>query len=43
MGVPAHDFPPYKTLNDYFAKREADGTTQQVHDLSTADEPHPIR
>ncbi|WTX10069.1 IS5 family transposase [Streptomyces canus] len=28
-----HDFPPYKTVYDYFAKWEADGTTQQVHDL----------
>ncbi|MFE5191600.1 transposase [Streptomyces sp. NPDC056628] len=28
-----HDFPPYKTVYDYNAKWEADGTTQQVHDL----------
>jgi transposase len=28
-----HDFPPYKTVYDYYAKWEADGTTQQVHDL----------
>lgn len=28
-----HDFPPYKTVYDYYAKRESDGTTQQVHDL----------
>ncbi|GAU71417.1 putative transposase [Streptomyces sp. NBRC 110611] len=28
-----HDFPPYKTVYDYYAKRETDGTTQQVHDL----------
>ncbi|MET9116712.1 IS5 family transposase [Streptomyces longwoodensis] len=28
-----HDFPPYKTACDYYAKWEADGTTQQVHDL----------
>ncbi|MGC0327038.1 transposase [Streptomyces sp. SAI-170] len=27
------DFPPYKTVYDYYAKWEADGTTQQVHDL----------
>ncbi|MEV7740066.1 transposase [Streptomyces sp. NPDC088921] len=25
-----HDFPPYKTVYDYYAKWEADGTTQQV-------------
>jgi transposase len=30
---PPHDFPPYKTVYDYHAKWEADGTTQQVHDL----------
>ncbi|MFF5551591.1 transposase [Streptomyces olivaceoviridis] len=29
-----HDFPPYKTVYDYYAKWEADGTTQQAHDLS---------
>ncbi|MFC5241135.1 transposase [Streptomyces atrovirens] len=28
-----HDFPPYKTVYGYYAKWEADGTTQQVHDL----------
>ncbi|WP_308402783.1 RICIN domain-containing protein, partial [Streptomyces sp. AC550_RSS872] len=28
-----HDFPPFKTVYDYYAKSEADGTTQQVHDL----------
>ncbi|MFF8506258.1 IS5 family transposase [Streptomyces anulatus] len=28
-----HDFPPCKTVYDYYAKWEADGTTQQVHDL----------
>lgn len=28
-----HDFPPHKTVYDYYAKWEADGTTQQVHDL----------
>ncbi|MGW3399867.1 IS5 family transposase [Streptomyces hydrogenans] len=28
-----HDFPPFKTGYDYFAKWEADGTTEQVHDL----------
>ncbi len=28
-----HDFPPYKTVYDYYAKWEIDGTTQQVHDL----------
>jgi transposase len=25
--------PPYKTVYDYYAKWEADGTTEQVHDL----------
>ncbi|WP_433455397.1 IS5 family transposase [Streptomyces sp. CA-142005] len=30
---PPHDFPPYKTVYDYYAKWEADGTTEQVHDL----------
>ncbi len=37
IGIPweylPHDFPPYKTVYDYYAKWEADGTTQQVHDL----------
>ncbi len=28
-----HDFPPCKTVYDYYVKWEADGTTQQVHDL----------
>ncbi|MCX5328354.1 transposase [Streptomyces sp. NBC_00140] len=28
-----HDFPPYKTAYDYYAKWEVDGTTQRVHDL----------
>lgn len=28
-----HDFPPYKTVYDYYAKWEADGTTKMVHDL----------
>ncbi|MEV6002851.1 IS5 family transposase [Streptomyces griseomycini] len=28
-----HDFPPYRTVHDYYAKWEADGTTRQVHDL----------
>lgn len=28
-----HDFPPRKTVYDNYAKWEADGTTQQVHDL----------
>jgi transposase len=28
-----YDFPPYKTVYDYYAKWEADGATQQVHDL----------
>ncbi|MFD3518345.1 IS5 family transposase [Streptomyces sp. NPDC058657] len=28
-----HDFPPYKTVYDYYAKWDAHGTTQQVHDL----------
>jgi len=28
-----HDFPPYKTVYDYYAKWEADGTTEQIHDL----------
>ncbi|MER6434560.1 hypothetical protein ABT272_44370 [Streptomyces sp900105245] len=29
----AHDFPQYRSVYDYYAKWEADGTTQQVHDL----------
>jgi transposase len=28
-----HDFPPFKTVYDCYAKWEADGTTEQVHDL----------
>lgn len=28
-----HDFPPYKTVFDYYAKWEKDGTTQALHDL----------
>ncbi|MFI1976886.1 IS5 family transposase [Streptomyces wedmorensis] len=28
-----HDFPPFKTVYDYYAKWQADGTTEQVHDL----------
>ncbi|MFI9848548.1 transposase, partial [Nonomuraea sp. NPDC051941] len=28
-----HDFPPCKTVYDYYAKWEADGTTQRLHDL----------
>jgi transposase len=28
-----HDFPPCKTVYDYYAKWEADGTTRQVHDM----------
>ncbi|WP_369229348.1 IS5 family transposase [Streptomyces sp. R21] len=31
-----HDFPPYKTVYDYYAKWEVDGTTQRVHDLLRA-------
>ncbi|MFF3057401.1 transposase [Streptomyces sp. NPDC057909] len=31
-----HDFPPYKTVYDYYAKWEADSTTEQVHDLLRA-------
>ncbi|MBT2369397.1 transposase [Streptomyces sp. ISL-10] len=27
------DFPPYKTVYACYAQWEADGTTQQVHDL----------
>lgn len=27
-----HDFPPYKTVYDYYAKWEADGTTEVLHD-----------
>ncbi|AEV86907.1 transposase [Actinoplanes sp. SE50] len=28
-----HDFPPAKTVYDYYAKWEADGTTARIHDL----------
>ncbi|WP_372456411.1 IS5 family transposase, partial [Streptomyces anulatus] len=28
-----HDFTPFKTVYDYYAKWEADGATEQVHDL----------
>lgn len=28
-----HGFPPYKTVYDYYAKWEADGATERVHDL----------
>uniref|UniRef100_A0AAU2JZP3 IS5 family transposase n=1 Tax=Streptomyces sp. NBC_00049 TaxID=2903617 RepID=A0AAU2JZP3_9ACTN len=28
-----HDFPPFKTVYDYYAKWEADGTTEKVHDM----------
>jgi len=28
-----HDFPPCKTVYDYYAKWEADGTTEVIHDL----------
>lgn len=28
-----HDFPPYKTVFDYYAKWEEDGTTEKIHDL----------
>jgi transposase len=28
-----HDFPPYKTVYDYYAKWETDGTAETVHDL----------
>ncbi|HUK67301.1 MAG TPA: transposase [Streptosporangiaceae bacterium] len=27
-----HDFPPYKTVYDYSAKWERDGTTEAIHD-----------
>jgi transposase len=27
-----HDFPPYQTVYDYYAKWEADGTTERIHD-----------
>src|SRR5712691_5543691 len=28
-----HDFPPYKTVYDYYAKWETDGTTEAIHDM----------
>jgi transposase len=28
-----HDFPPYKTVYDYYAKWETDGTTEALHDM----------
>ncbi|MGW0548517.1 transposase [Streptomyces altiplanensis] len=28
-----HGFPPCRTVYDYYAKWEADGTTQKAHDL----------
>jgi transposase len=28
-----HDFPPYKTVYDYYAKWEKDGTAETIHDL----------
>jgi transposase len=28
-----HDFPPYKTVYDYYAKWEKDGTAEAIHDL----------
>jgi len=28
-----HDFPPYKTVFDYYTKWEADGTTEMLHNL----------
>ena len=28
-----HDFPPYKTVYDYYAKWEVDGTTEAIHDM----------
>lgn len=28
-----HDFPPYKTVYDYFARWAKDGTTAKIHDL----------
>jgi transposase len=29
----SHDFPPAKTVYDYYAKWESDGTTARIHDL----------
>ena len=31
-----HDFPPYKTVYDYYANWETDGTTARIHDLLRA-------
>ncbi len=31
-----HDFPPCKTVYDYYAKWEADGTAEAIHDLLRA-------
>ena len=31
-----HDFPPYKTVYDYYAKWEREGITEQIHDLLRA-------
>jgi transposase len=31
-----HDFPPWKTVYDYYAKWEKDGTTRAIHDLLVA-------
>lgn len=31
-----HDFPPYRTVYDYYAKWEKDGTTEAIHDLLRA-------
>lgn len=31
-----HDFPPFRTVYDYYAKWEADGTTGAIHDLLRA-------
>ena len=28
-----HDFPPYKTVYDYYARWEKDGTAEAIHDL----------
>jgi transposase len=28
-----HDFPPYQTVYDYYAKWDVDGTTETLHDL----------
>ena len=30
--ISPHDFPPFKTVYDYYAKWEADGTTEAIHD-----------